>query len=119
MLSRAYGSDTGLAKQESTNARSLIGTKRVSYHARASRDPDEGQNHDPGQANRGIARQRLFKPASRPCVVRRVRVNRVDQDACIDKDHFRSSSLRAISSSSQGICQAQRLGQIDPRHYAT
>jgi hypothetical protein len=76
MLARAQGCDVGLPKPRVDEGKSLMGGKRASDEARPSRDPDEGQNHDPGQANPGVAGQRLLEPASRPDVVRRVLVDR-------------------------------------------
>ena len=69
MFSWANGGDMGLPKPGVDESKSLIGGERASHDARSSRDPDEGQNHNPGQANPGVARQRLFEPASRPRVV--------------------------------------------------
>src|SRR6266540_6976346 len=73
--------------------------RRLEY-ARVGAEPDEGEQHRPGERERLRTGEPSFQPAPRAFVMRRGLVDRVQQEIDVDQLHLRSSSLRIVSASS-------------------
>ena len=97
MLAGCHRLDARLLQPRLHKRQSNGGRQRAAHDAGAGRDPDEGQDHDPGQPDRGRVGQRSLEPAPGRRVPRSIRIDGVDQEIGIDQDHLRRSISAAIS----------------------
>ncbi len=95
----------------------LLRFQRVLENCAPSRDPDEGKNNDPRQANFGRRGKCTLDPLTRRLVHGNVGIDGIDENVGVQEDHFRASIFPIAPSSSSS--SASRNARSRSRSGAT